>query len=160
MNVVPSQVLTRSVTITTASKRCTEYRRIVGPARGLGEPFQAPVLLSRWDFLLAEGRTAVALVVGPGKLPGAVPPSFLFLVSSRTLLSMFDIFSLMDTGYKPFRVSDSPWGAYPYMLKPPGLTGLRRVCGITEPHLRPLNLPAGTLAVSSSPSPQNLGTSC
>lgn len=85
MNFIHSQVLTVLVTIATASEKCTEYHHILGPARGLGEPFWAPVLLSRWCFLLAEGRTAVALVVGPRKLPGGVPPSFLFLGSTVDL---------------------------------------------------------------------------
>lgn len=157
MNVVPSQVLTRSVTITTASKRCTEYRRILGTQ---GEYLSGPRFAVKVGLPAGRRQDSSSSRGGSWEAPWSGPSFLSLLVSSRALLSMFDIFPLMDTGYKPFRASDSPWGAYPYMLKPPGLTGLRRVCGITEPHLRPLNLPAGALAVSSSPSAQNLGTSC
>lgn len=78
VNFIHGQVLTVLVMITT-SEGCTEYRHILGPPGGLREPFWAPVSLSRWYFLVAEGRTAIALMVGPRKLPGRVPPSFLFL---------------------------------------------------------------------------------
>lgn len=149
-----SQVLTVLLVMTASSEGYTGRCHILGPAGGVGVGVPLIPLVPLGLLHCHHGASCCQRQNSNSPGLSLLPLSTWDVVWA--LLTMFDIFSLMDTGYKAFcSIKFSP----PCFSIPSPLCLTPGVSGATEPQLC-LETCKQVLLPHLPPQPMNLGTSC